>query len=153
MQGRFRYWTPRVALMVVGALSASSGAFAAALQIESGPEKLEIGGSQPGNYLSALIASADRDTPAAEVYYREALRRLRSAYDDDNNSLRFADAYARVLSSQGDVAGARKVYQDFSVNIPHHPLIQRAVADLKANQPLDPIVHNAKEGAAEALYG
>ena len=40
----------------------------------AGAQKLEIGDSQPGNYLSALIASADRDTLAAEVYYREALR-------------------------------------------------------------------------------
>ena len=83
----------------------------------------------------------------------EARRRLKSAYEDDKNSLRFADAYARVLSGEGDVAGATKVYDDFSAIIPHHPLIQRAVAELKTNQALDPIVHDAKEGAAEALYG
>ena len=281
MQSRFKYWTPRVALVFVGGLSLSSGAFAAAVQTEPGSEKLEVGASQPGNYLSALIASADRDTPAAEVYYREALRvdprnpdllerafaatlsngdetsasslgerllardpnnnlarlaiavrdieqgqfasarahlagtdamrvrdvtaalltawcyagqsdlrraldaldrirdpsvfafrdyhagliagllgnvaesqrRLKSAYGDDKNSLRFADAYARVLSGQGDLAGASKVYEDFSGIIPHHPLILRALADLKTNQALDPVVHNAKEGAAEALYG
>ena len=28
-----------------------------------------------------------------------------------------------------------------------------ALADLKTNQPLEPFVHNAKEGVAEALYG
>jgi tetratricopeptide (TPR) repeat protein len=83
----------------------------------------------------------------------EAQRRLKSAYDDDKNSLRFADAYARLLSAQGDLAGARKVYEDFSGIVPHHPLIQRALADLKTNQALDSVVHNAKEGAAEALYG
>ena len=58
-----------------------------------------------------------------------------------------------LLSAQGDLAGATKVYEDFSAIIPHHPLIQRALADLKTNQALDPLVHNAKEGAAEALYG
>jgi Flp pilus assembly protein TadD len=254
---------------------------AAAIQTEAGSEKLAIGNTQPGNYLSALIASADRDTLAAEVYYREALRadprnpdllerafaaalsngdepsanslgerllmrdsnnnlarlaiavrdieqgqfatarahlagtdatrvrdvttalltawcyagqsdlrraldaldrihdrsvlafrdyhagliagllgnsaeaqrRLKSAYDDDKNSLRFADAYARVLAAGGDLVGATKVYEDFSAIIPHHPLIQRALADLKTNQSLDPLIHNAKEGAAEALYG
>ncbi|HEY1888632.1 MAG TPA: tetratricopeptide repeat protein [Roseiarcus sp.] len=83
----------------------------------------------------------------------EAQRRLKSAYDDDKNSLRFADAYARILSAQGDLAGATKVYEEFSAVIPHHPLIQRALADLKANQTLVPLVHDAKEGAAEALYG
>ena len=50
-------------------------------------------------------------------------------------------------------AGAKKVYEDFSLIIPHHPLIERALADLKADQPLDPLVHDAKDGAAEALYG
>src|ERR1700733_14941002 len=278
MQSRSQHLTLRAAFFFAGALSLSSGAIAAAVQTEPGSEKLEIGDSQPGNYLSALIASADRDTPAAEVYYREALRvdprnpdllerafaaalsngdetsasslgerllgrdpnnnlarlamavrdieqgqfasarahlagadamrvrdvtatlltawcyagqadlrraldrirdpsvfafrdyhagliagllgnaaeaqrRLKSAYDDDKNSLRFADAYARLLSEQGDLAGATKVYEDFSTIIPHHPLIQRALADLKTNQALDPVVHNAKEGAAEALYG
>src|SRR6202453_1720446 len=281
MQSRSRHLTLRAALFCAGALSLSSGAIAAAVQTEPGSGQLEIGDSQPGNYLSALIASADRDTPAAEVYYREALRvdprnpdllerafaaalsngdetsasslgeqllgrdptnnlarlaiavrdieqgqfasarahlagadstrvrdvtaalltawcyagqsdlrraldaldrirdpsvfafrdyhagliagllgsvaeaqrRLKSAYDDDKNSLRFADAYARLLSAQGDLAGARKVYEDFSGIVPHHPLIQRALADLKTNQALDSVVHNAKEGAAEALYG
>ena len=281
MQSRSQYLTRRAAFLFAGALSLSSGAIAAAIHTEPESENLEIGDSQPGNYLSALIASADRDTPAAEVYYRDALqvdprnpdllerafaaalsngdetsasafgerllgrdpnnnlarlaiavrdieqgqfaaarahlvgadamrvrdvtaalltawcyagqsdlrrsldaldrirdpsvfafrdyhagliagllgnvaeaqRRLKSAYDDDRNSLRFADAYARLLSEQGDLAGARKVYEDFSGIVPHHPLIQRALADLKTNQALDPVVHNAKEGAAEALYG
>src|ERR1700722_353326 len=282
MQSRSQYRTPHVAFFLASALAVFSGAaWAAAIQTETGSEKLEIGNTQPGNYLSALIASADRDTLAAEVYYREALRadprnpdllerafaaalsngdepiadslgerlllrdsnnnlarlaiavhdieqgqfatarghlaggdttrlrdvtaalltawcyagqsdlhraldaldrihdrsvlafrdyhagliagllgnvaeaqrRLKSAYDDDKNSLRFADAYARLLSAQGDLAGARKVYEDFSSIVPHHPLIQRALADLKTNQALDPVVHAAKEGAAEALYG
>jgi tetratricopeptide (TPR) repeat protein len=282
MQSRSQCWTPRVALLLASALAVlSSAASAAAIQTETASEKLEIGNTQPGNYLSALIASADRDTPAAEVYYRETLRadprnpnllerafaaalsngdelsasslgerllmrdpsntlarlaiavrdieqgqlasarahlasgdatrardvttalltawsyagqsdfhhaldtldrihdrsvlafrdyhagliagllgnsaeaqrRLKSAYDDDKNSLRFADAYARALAAEGNLAGATKVYEDFSDVIPHHPLIQRALADLKTNEALDPIVHNAKEGAAEALYG
>jgi Flp pilus assembly protein TadD len=83
----------------------------------------------------------------------EAQRRLKSAYDNDKKSLRFADAYARVLDAQGDVAGAVKAYQEFSVIIPHHPLIERALADLKANESLQPLIHDAKEGVAEALYG
>ena len=39
---------------------------------ESG--RVEIGQTQEGNYLSALVASADRDTNAAALYFREALR-------------------------------------------------------------------------------
>src|SRR5271155_410409 len=282
MQSRSKVWTQPVALFLAVGLSAAGAAASAAIsETDPGSAKLEIGDSQPGNYLSALIASADRDTLAAEGYYREPLRadprnpdllerafaaalsngdepsanalaerllardpgnslarlsiavhdieqgqfaaarahlagadamrvrdvtvalltawcyagqsdlrraldaldrirdpsvfafrdyhagliagllgnvaeaqrRLKSAYDDDKNSLRFADAYARLLSAQGDLAGARKVYEDFSGIVPHHPLIQRALADLTTNQALDPVVHNAKEGAAEALYG
>jgi Flp pilus assembly protein TadD len=274
--------TSRIALFFAWALAVSSSAASgAAIQTEGGSEKLEIGDSQPGNYLSALIASADRDTLAAEVYYREALRadprnpdllerafaaalsngdessanslgerllardpnnnlarlaiavhdieqgqfsvarahlasadatrsrdvttalltawcyagqsdlrraldtldrirdrsllafrdyhagliagllgnapeaqrRLKSAYDADKNSLRFVDAYARALAAGGDLAGATKAYEDFSAVIPHHPLIERAVSDLKTNHALDPLIRNAKEGAAEALYG
>ena len=281
MQSRFQRSTPRAALFLAWALSLSGGAASAAAIQTEGSEKLEIGESQPGNYLSALIASADRDTLAAEVYYREALRadprnsdllerafgaalsngdetsanalgerlltrdqnnnlarlaiavhdieqgqfatarthlasadamrvrdvtttiltawcyagqsdlhhaldtldrihdrsvlafrdyhagliagllansaeaerRLKSAYESDRNSLRFADAYARVLAAEGDVDRATKVYEDFSTVIPHHPLIERALADLKTNHMLDPLVRSAKEGAAEALYG
>ena len=280
MQSRSQRWMPRAVFVLGWALAACASATAAAVQTDVGSEKLEIGSTQPGNYLSALIASADRDTLAAEIYYREALRsdprnpdlierafaaalsngdeataaslgerlltrdpnnslarlaiavrdieqgqfaaarshlsgpdarvrdvttalliawtyagqsdlhraldtldrihdrsvlafrdyhagliagllgnpteaqrRLKSAYDADRNSLRFVDAYARVLAAQGDQNGATKVYEDFSAIIPHHPLIQRSLADLRANQTLEPIVHNAKEGAAEALYG
>ena len=63
----------------------------------------------------------------------EAQRRLKSAYEDDKNSLRFADAYARALSAAGDAAGATKVYEEFAAVVPHHPLIERALADLKTN--------------------
>jgi tetratricopeptide (TPR) repeat protein len=281
MQSRSQHFSLLAASFFFGAFSLSGGAVAAAVQTGPRSEKFEIGDSQPGNYLSALVASADRDTPAAELYYQEALRvdprnpdllerafaaalsngdetsasslgerllgrdpnnnlarlaiairdmeqgqfasarahlasadatrgrdvtaalltawsyagqsdlrraldvldrirdpsvfafrdyhagliagllgnvaeaqrRLKSAYDDDKNSLRFADAYARHLSAQGDLAGAIKVYEDFSGIVPHHPVIQRALADLKISKTLDPVVHDAKEGAAEALYG
>jgi tetratricopeptide (TPR) repeat protein len=282
MQRRYRFWASPVALLFAAGLSATSDiSCAAASPTDIGSETLEIGNTQIGNYLAALIASSDRDTQAAEVYYREALRadprnpdllerafaaalsngdepsantlgerllirdpnnslarlaiavhdieqgqfgaarihlgageasrardvttalltawcyagqadlrhaldaidrirdrsvlafrdyhagliagllgnpaearrRLKSAYEDDKNSLRFADAYARSLAAQGDLAGAIKVYEDFSVVIPHHPLIERALADLKTSKALDPLVHDAKEGAAEALYG
>jgi tetratricopeptide (TPR) repeat protein len=281
MQSRSQSSTSRIALFLTCLFLSGGAASAAAVQTEVGSESLEIGVSQPGNYLSALIASADRDTLAAEVYYREALRadprnsdllerafaaalsngdessasslgerlllrdqnnnlarlaiavhdiqqgdfltarahlasadptrmrdvttalltawcyagqsdlhhaldtldrihdrsilafrdyhagliagllgnsaeaerRLKSAYSNDKNSLRFADAYARVLAAEGDLAGATKVYGDFSTVVPHHPLVERALGDLKTNQVLDPLVRNAKEGAAEALYG
>ncbi len=83
----------------------------------------------------------------------EARRRLKAAYDADKNSLRFVDAYARFLAAHGDSDGAKKIYNAFSVLVPHHPIVERALANLDAKQSLDPIVHDAKEGAAEVLYG
>jgi tetratricopeptide (TPR) repeat protein len=83
----------------------------------------------------------------------EAQHRLKAAYEGDKNTLRLADAYGRFLSRHNDMEGARKVYEDFLRLIPNHPLIKAALADLAAGKPLAPAVHNAKEGAAEVLYG
>ena len=83
----------------------------------------------------------------------EARRRLKAAYDNDKNTLRVVDAYGRFLASHGDFDGARKVYNDFSILVPHHPIVESALADLDAKHALDPLVRDAKEGAAEALYG
>ncbi len=83
----------------------------------------------------------------------EARRRLKAAYDADKNSLRFAEAYAYFLATHGDLDGAKKIYTDFSVLVPHHPIVERALATLNAGKALDPVVHDAKDGAAEVLYG
>ena len=97
MQSRSQCWTLRRAFFLASALAVSSSpALAAAIQTEAGSEKLAIGKTQPGNYLSALIASADKDTLAAEVYYREALRA------DPRNPDLLERAFAAALSSMGD---------------------------------------------------
>ena len=83
----------------------------------------------------------------------EARHRLNSAYEADKNTLRFADAYARYLASHGDINGAKKVYADYSTLVPHHPVVERALATLNAGQAPEVLVRNAKEGAAEVLYG
>jgi len=83
----------------------------------------------------------------------EAAKRFKSAYDGEKNTLRLADAYARYLDRRGDVAGATKVYEDLAHVLPHHPLIEGALADIAAGKTLDPVVRNAKDGAAEVLYG
>ena len=58
---------------------------------------VEIGRSQSGNYLAALVAGADRDTAAAAVYSREALR------GDPRNADLTERAFAAALAA-GDVA-------------------------------------------------
>ena len=98
------------------------------------------------DYHAGLIANLLGNAP-------EAQRRLKAAYDADKNTLRLADAYARFLARHNDVEGAKKVYADFGRLIPHHPLIASAMADLAAGKPLAPVIRNARDGAAEALYG
>src|SRR4249919_2762200 len=100
MQTRFKVRTQLAALFLAGGLSAAGAAASAAVsETDAGSQKLEIGDSQPGNYLSALIASADRDTLAAEVYYRESLRA------DPRNPDLLERAFAAALSN-GDEASA-----------------------------------------------
>jgi tetratricopeptide (TPR) repeat protein len=83
----------------------------------------------------------------------EALKRLKLAYGSEKNTLRLADAYARFLARHGDVDGAKQVYADFVHVLPHHPIVDDALADLAAGRPLEPVIRNAKDGAAEVLYG
>jgi tetratricopeptide (TPR) repeat protein len=98
------------------------------------------------DYHAGLIADLTGNAP-------EALKRLKAAYDGEKNTLRLADTYARYLARHGDRDGAKKVYEDFAHVLPHHPLVDGALADLAAGRPLDPIIRNAKDGAAEVLYG
>ena len=83
----------------------------------------------------------------------EAGRRLKLAYDHDKNTLRLIDGYGRFLARHNDVEGAKKVYQEFARQLPNHPVIEAALADLNAGKIPTAIVRNAKEGAAETLYG
>jgi tetratricopeptide (TPR) repeat protein len=98
------------------------------------------------DYHAGLIADALGDSKEAEA-------RLKSAYSADQGTLRIVDAYARTLARHGDVEGAKKVYEDFAKTTAKHPMVEAALADLKAGKKLEPIAHDAREGAAEALYG
>ena len=115
---------------MASALSLSGGtALAAAVQTDTPSEKLEIGDSQPGNYLSALIASADRDTPAAEAYYREALRA------DPRNPDLLERAFAAALSNgdeaSADALGERLLTRDQNNNLARLAI---AVHDIEQGQ-------------------
>jgi tetratricopeptide (TPR) repeat protein len=83
----------------------------------------------------------------------EAARRLKLAYAGDKNTLRLVDAYGRFLARRGDIEGAKKLYQNYAKQVPNHPLTNAALADIAAGKPLAPVVRDAREGAAEALYG
>src|ERR1700729_3750412 len=121
MQSRSQHFSLRAAFFFSGALSLSSGAISAAVQTEPGSEKLEIGDSQPGNYLSALIASSDRDTLAAEIYYREALRA------DPRNPDLLERAFAAALSN-GDEPSANALADRLLTRDPSNSLARLSIA-------------------------
>src|ERR1700722_4239105 len=145
MQSRSQYLKLRGAFFFAGALSLSGGAIAAAVQTEPGSEKFEVGGSQPGNYLSALIASADRDTLAAEVYYREALRA------DPRNPDLLGRAFAAALSN-GDESSANALGERLLTRDPNNSLARLAIAvhDIQQGQFAAARAHLAAQDASRA---
>ncbi len=78
---------------------------------------------------------------------------LERAYRLDSNAIRAVDAYARWATRNGDRDTALKVYDAFSKVLPNHPLVDAAVAELKAGKPLAPMVRSTAAGAAEVLFG
>ena len=83
----------------------------------------------------------------------EASKHLTAAYEADKSTLRIVDAYARFMARHGKPDEAVRAYQAFDKILPNHPIVVAALADLKANKPLDPIIRSAEGGAAEVLYG
>ena len=98
------------------------------------------------NYHAGLIASVANNTG-------EATKRMKAAYEADKSTLRLVDAYARLLARHGDRDEAIKVYEAFDQILPNHPFVVAALGDLRAGKPLEPVVKNAEQGAAEVLYG
>jgi tetratricopeptide (TPR) repeat protein len=84
---------------------------------------------------------------------KEAGKRLERAYRLDSNAIRAVDAYARWASRSGDRDTALKTYDAFSKVLPNHPLVDAAVAELKAGKSLAPMVRSTAAGAAEVLFG
>ncbi len=89
--------------------------------VQSGPQTPEAAGSQPGNYLAALIASADRDTSSAESYFREALR------VDPRNADLIERAFASALAN-GDEQGANALGERLLARDPSNGLARLATA-------------------------
>jgi tetratricopeptide (TPR) repeat protein len=98
------------------------------------------------DYHAALIADAANDS-------QEASKRIKAAYAADKNTLRLVDAYARFMVRHGDRDEALRAYEAFDQILPNHPIVAAGRADIKAGKPLEPLVKDAREGAAEVLYG
>ena len=98
------------------------------------------------DYHAALIADAANDP-------KEALKRMKAAYAADKNTLRLVDAYARFMVRHGDPNEAVRAYGAFDEILPNHPVVTAALANIKAGKPVETLIKNAQEGAAEVLYG
>ena len=81
----------------------------------------QLAASEPGNYLAAIVASADRDTGAASVYFREALRQ------DPRNLDLIERAFAATLVS-GDVKDAYGLADRLAARDPTNSLARLALA-------------------------
>jgi len=97
-------------------------------------------------YHAALIADASGNQAEAE-------RRYKAAYESGRSTLQVVDAYGRFLSAHGNKDEAIKVYTEFDNALPRHPVVRKALDELKAGKTLKPAVVSAQSGAAEVLYG
>jgi tetratricopeptide (TPR) repeat protein len=84
---------------------------------------------------------------------REAGKRFERAYKLDPSALRVVQGYASWLSRNGSAKQALAVFEAFDKVLPHHPLVDEAMNQLKANEKLPQLVTTPQAGAAEALYG
>ncbi|KQO54364.1 tetratricopeptide repeat protein [Methylobacterium sp. SD274] len=98
------------------------------------------------DFHAGLIANLVGDQAEAE-------RRLKAAYDADQNTLRIVDAYARFEAQAGRTDLAIQAYTAFDQLLPRHPIVRDALDKLKAGKPLTRLVNTAQEGAGEVLYG
>lgn len=98
-------------------------------------------------YHTAEILDLLGDTAGAQQAYDEAMEA------SGGTSIRIVTAYASFQSRQGNVSEAVATLERFLVMAPDHPLIRADYDRLKSGKPLKPLVSNAAEGVAEALYG
>ncbi len=84
---------------------------------------------------------------------KDAGKRLERAFKLDATALRVVQSHAGLLSRNGGLDEALKIYQDYDKQLPRYPLTVEGLALLNKGIPLPRIVETAQEGAAEALYG
>jgi tetratricopeptide (TPR) repeat protein len=84
---------------------------------------------------------------------KDAGPRYESAYKADPTALRTVEAYGRFLSRNGSKDDALKIYQDFSKELPDHPLITGEMKSISDGDKLPSFIDSPQAGAAEALYG
>ena len=111
----------RRALLAATALLLVLAAPARARVVDPGSGPFEVGQTQTGNYLSAIVASDDRDTAGSAFYFREALRA------DPRNVDLIERAFAAALAN-GDGINAFALADRLIARDPGNSLARLALA-------------------------
>jgi tetratricopeptide (TPR) repeat protein len=98
-------------------------------------------------YHTAEILDMLGDTQGAADAYRQAFDA------SGGTSIRVVEAYASFLSRQGEMDKAKETLKHFLTISPEHPLALADYAQVQSGKVLAPLVADAPEGVAEALYG
>ncbi|PKP78131.1 MAG: hypothetical protein CVT81_05725 [Alphaproteobacteria bacterium HGW-Alphaproteobacteria-3] len=99
------------------------------------------------SFHEGLMLEVLGDEAGAGEAYGEAME------TSGGGSIRIVEAYASYLQRQGRADEARAVLEGFLELSPDHPLAADALKRLTGGEALPPLVNNAAEGTAEALYG
>ena len=98
-------------------------------------------------FHSALISDLEGDNEAAEEAYREVMER------QPGGTLRTVAAFAGLFERSGRPDEADELYRDYQDNNPDSISFQRVLDRLSTDRASERTVRNAREGAAEALFG
>lgn len=90
---------------------------------------------------------------AAAGRQAEAEKRLQSAYEIDQKTLRLVEIYARYLANQGKRDAALKLLADFDQLLPRHPLVTGLRTQIEKGETIPFAVTTPAAGASEVLYG
>lgn len=97
------------------------------------------------DFFGGLMADVGKRLPEAE-------RRLKSAYESDPASLRFNDAYARLLSRRGKAVEAQAIYSQWKERNPSLAFLDAPSLALFKGETLEPMARDVGEGVAEVFY-
>ena len=97
-------------------------------------------------YHAALIADLDGRT-------EEALTLMAPIYDPEDSTQRLSEAFARLLARAGFAAEAEEVIRDYLRTVPDHPRLSQLLVQIRAGDPIAPMIENVQQGAAEVFYG
>lgn len=99
------------------------------------------------SYHEALMLDVLGDREGAAKAYKKSME------TSGGGSIRVVQAYASFAAREGRRDEARSALTSFLEMSGEHPLAEHELKRLEAGEALPPLVANAREGVAEALYG